>query len=117
MPTAPIAIPHNSVPAHVVHDFGDYEDREHIPAGLVEFCDAYSGEKDVAILFGCPCGCGSLQAVNIKPMDNHPTWNWNGNREQPTLTPSILIHQLDDKCNKIGEHWHGFLTAGDFKSC
>lgn len=30
-------------------------------------------------------------------------WDWDGNREAPTLTPSIL-------CNVSG--WHGYLTKG-----
>jgi hypothetical protein len=31
-------------------------------------------------------------------------WNWDGNREAPTLTPSILHHSTPE--------WHGYLTAG-----
>lgn len=34
-------------------------------------------------------------------------WGWDGNEDQPTITPSIL---------SPGE-WHGYLTAGEFRSC
>jgi hypothetical protein len=46
-----------------------------------------------------------------------PRWHWNGEREAITLTPSILIYQMDAAGNRIGEHWHGFLTNGEFVSC
>ena len=43
------------------------------------------------------------------PLKGHPytdgdTWEWDGNRDQPTLTPSI-------DASKYGG-WHGYLTAG-----
>ena len=34
-------------------------------------------------------------------------WGWDGNVAAPTLTPSILVHA----------GWHGWLQAGQFKSC
>lgn len=37
-----------------------------------------------------------------------PAWGWNGNKDKPTLTPSILIrgnHGAPDQ-------WHGFLRDG-----
>lgn len=55
--------------------------------------------------FWCPCGCGSLLGVNLEP----GRWTWDGNREAPTVTPSIL--HMDD-CR-----WHGFLTKGEFLTC
>lgn len=41
------------------------------------------------------------------PNDVGASWSWDGNREKPTLTPSIHC---------IGV-WHGFLRAGRFESC
>jgi hypothetical protein len=35
------------------------------------------------------------------------SWEWDGNRERPTLSPSVW-------CRGI---WHGFLRAGRFESC
>ncbi len=64
------------------------------------------------IKFTCPCGCGSFSRLPIGLKTKPPTgidangikatWEWDGNRELPTLTPSI--HHID--------HWHGFLTKG-----
>ncbi len=35
---------------------------------------------------------------------NHPVWQWDGNREAPTLSPSILHHSRPE--------WHGWMRAG-----
>lgn len=62
------------------------------------------------IAFTCPHGCGAYHRLPIglksKPgkVDGRPTWEWNGNSEAPTLSPSI--HHID--------HWHGFLKFGYF---
>jgi hypothetical protein len=34
-------------------------------------------------------------------------WGWDGNEDQPTLTPSILVHGV----------WHGYCRAGQLVSC
>lgn len=38
-------------------------------------------------------------------------WGWNGNREAPTITPSILVYGGDGNGGRT-EYWHGFLTDG-----
>ncbi len=48
--------------------------------------------------FACPCGCGAILGVNFN------RWTWDGNREAPTISPSI--QHLD------GCRWHGFLRGG-----
>ena len=53
--------------------------------------------------FVCPCGCGSVLGVEFPP------WTWNGDRERPTVTPSIQ--------HMNGCKWHGFLTDGEFREC
>lgn len=55
--------------------------------------------------FWCPCGCGSLLGVSF----GNGRWTWDGNRERPTVSPSIL--HMD------GCRWHGFLRAGVFEEC
>jgi len=35
-------------------------------------------------------------------------WQWDGNEDNPTVTPSININN---------GHWHGYLTGGVFRSC
>jgi hypothetical protein len=115
MPTQLIKNERATVPARFVDNFGD---KQNIEPGAFHYADGYDGTKDVCLMFGCPCGCGALNAVHLKRYgSNHPVWQWDGNRETPTLTPSILIYQLNDKAERIGEHWHGFLTAGVFRSC
>lgn len=37
----------------------------------------------------------------------HRVWGWDGNKDAPTLTPSI---------HRVG-HWHGYLRAGRLESC
>jgi len=46
---------------------------------------------------------GDIVSLPISGLnDKHPVWQWDGNREAPTLSPSI---------NVIGR-WHGWLRAG-----
>ena len=60
--------------------------------------------------FLCPCGCGDLCGIRIRGdlKNEGGAWGWNGNFDKPTTTPSIAVN---------GNHWHGFLTDGVFKSC
>lgn len=95
-------------------------DMDDQPPGAFEFYTARE-QADAGILFMCPCGCGSMFGVAVNPAgasDGEPVWSWDGNRETPTLTPSILVYQMAEGTGeRIGEHWHGFLTAGEFRSC
>lgn len=94
-----------SVKAILVEDV----DADGAPAGAFEF---YRSEaRDVAgMFFKCPCGCGKVSALSFKP-DIPPAWQWDGNRESPTLTPSV-----HDNPQGV-THWHGFLTNGEWRSC
>ena len=122
MTTTPIAIARNSCAGTLIADLDGIEDAEgKVPPGVFEYYTA-SGASDsdaaAGILFGCPCGCGDLRTVGFDTHESRrPKWHWDGNRETPTLTPSILIYQMDERGEKIGEHWHGFLTAGQWVSC
>ena len=44
----------------------------------------------------------------ILPINSEHGWNWNGNKELPTLTPSILVKEVPN----WNAGWHGFLTDG-----
>lgn len=62
----------------------------------------------------CPCGCGSMMNLPIyKSGTPKPqaacAWEWNGNAETPTLTPSIR--------DLSGCRFHGFLTGGVWTFC
>lgn len=59
--------------------------------------------------FICPCGCGKAGFLGFEPYELHPCWKWDGNKEAPTLTPSVL--------QKSGCKWHGYLTAGEWVAC
>lgn len=56
------------------------------------------------LMFVCPCGCGIICGVTLKPRVPNG-WEWNMNYDKPTLKPSILIND---------GHWHGWLTDGVF---
>lgn len=47
------------------------------------------------------------------------TWQWNGDEDRPTLTPSIhtFIPESQDGARPRQELWHGFLTDGVLRSC
>lgn len=62
--------------------------------------------------FLCPCGCGILAGINVSVTPNTNSWWWNGDSNCPTATPSIAV--LDGPNQN---HWHGYLTNGEFKVC
>lgn len=72
--------------------------------------DADGGCRRLSFL--CPCGCGTLSGIRVR--DDGGTsggaWQWNLDEDLPTTHPSIRIDDRD------GEHWHGYLTDGVFKS-
>ncbi len=74
------------------------------------------GDKDkiLGLLYVCPCGCDSISALPFnldegKNSDEPAKWNWNGNMEKPTLTPSIRRME--------GCKFHGHLVSGIFAEC
>ncbi len=68
--------------------------------------DSGSGLRD-----RCPCGCGTVGFLpftgSVPP--GATTWHWDGNRERPTLTPSVR--------RITGCRWHGHLVAGVWRPC
>lgn len=81
---------------------------EEAPAGAIKF---YKTDKHdpAGFHFQCPCGCRSVGAVRVA---GQPAWRWNGDREKPTVTPSVLLF---DETRQ--PHWHGYLTDGVWRSC
>ncbi|MCT4554645.1 MAG: DUF6527 family protein [Pelagimonas sp.] len=84
--------------------------RDQIP-GSFWMPDNPAGEQG-SIWFYCPCGCGAQARLTIgdgfKPRSYHATWCWDGNRQSPTLKPSV--RQLT--CG-----WHGWLRNGYWEAC
>ena len=70
----------------------------------------FVGDPPGRLSFNCPCGCGVLAGISLKPAVPNG-WEWNGDRDKPDCNPSILIK------NGTGEHWHGYLRNGIFESC
>lgn len=66
------------------------------------------------LMFVCP-GCekfgkgGGLHSLPVNTSKASPSWQWNGDLEKPTITPSILT--------RIGDSMvcHSYLTDGVFK--
>lgn len=72
------------------------------------------------LVYGCLCGgehdpnFGCFSMLPIAPFKTHErgaNWNWDGNLEEPSLTPSILHH-----CS-TGREWHGYMTKGVLTPC
>jgi hypothetical protein len=67
--------------------------------------------------FSCPLGRGvcSIPIAPQKTGKGH-TWQWDGNRDLPTFTPSIncLKHNPKNPSEKYaGCGWHGHFTKGE----
>lgn len=75
-------------------------------AGAIEFRELYGEVKGIA--FRCPCGCGYESWLPVTKGERG--WDWNGDFDNPSLTPSILQAGLPCK-------WHGYLTDGEFREC
>jgi len=80
----------------------DIENAEHIP-GAIEL-------HSNGAYYVCPCGCGQEGYLNFDT-NSKPCWTWDGNKQAPTLHPSIH-HQyaLGDGTKKT--HYHGWLKNG-----
>lgn len=64
-------------------------------------------------LFDCP-GCGNSHAVNtIIPHTNGARWNFNGDVDKPTFTPSILIKTEWGDGRKF--ICHSYVTDGNIQ--
>lgn len=89
-----------------------------------------SDVDEAGIIHSCPCGCGMLGALNLKPHDDRdrPLWANSGTRERPTLSPSVGIRPIEDGPDldpaykprttrgADGFHWHGWLRNGVWES-
>ncbi|MFA5897919.1 MAG: DUF6527 family protein [Hyphomicrobium sp.] len=84
--------------------FENIDDVENMPGAFEYFRD---GDRYPAgMIYTCPCGCGRIVSLDFRPHSS-PSWEWDGNREAPTLSPSV---------HHVG-HWHGYLRNGVWESC
>ncbi len=77
------------------------------PPGAIRYWQGDDGSPG-GFYFRCPCGCKSVGGVRLAGAG---AWSWDGNRERPTVSPSVLLHGAD------GGHWHGWLRNGIWESC
>lgn len=89
------------VEAHLVESVVD--DRR---PGAFKYFAADDGLSVAGMNFRCPCPCARLTTIYFTghAEANDPSWDWDGNRERPTLSPSL---------HAVG-HWHGYLRGGFF---
>ena len=75
-----------------------------------------------SLMFVCPgCVAGGpdgydglhMLPVNGPPELDRPSWDWDGNLEAPTLSPSILTNHIEDSSPR--PRCHSFLRAGVFE--
>lgn len=84
----------------------DIDAVEATPGAFKFYVSRESADAPAGIIYSCPCGCGHTGALALRPAPS-PSWHWDGNRDKPTLTPSV---------HHVG-HWHGYLTAGEWVCC
>jgi hypothetical protein len=71
-----------------------------------------NGDSYIALRYGEDAFKGTV-VLRIKPEEGAVSWTWDGNREAPTLSPSILVWgEGRDK----PATWHGFLRAGKLET-
>lgn len=96
-----------------------YQDRNQLRAdkvsGSIWFSDAQR-DRVCSMWFWCPSGSGQLCRITVgiehKSHINSPTWNWNGNEENPTLSPSV-----NNLPSEVTPGWHGWLRDGYWETC
>lgn len=102
-----------------------------IPATLVEGVEfaadaepgsiqyrVYGAVPDAMMFYTCPCGCASVGSIYVRPFPQKPFWSKMGERDQPTIQPSIGLNRgaQDEDVESDGYHWHGYLMDGVWHS-
>ncbi|HXC25276.1 MAG TPA: DUF6527 family protein, partial [Gemmatimonadaceae bacterium] len=66
------------------------------------------------LVFGCPLRPGHACMVPLKPnlTRGGASWDWDGNLEAPTLTPSIHCLSEYQGQPSAGCGWHGYIRGG-----
>ena len=95
------------------HESPHFDDEAPIAGSWHYYTTSSNGGRISGMLFICPCGCGELNAVAFSGcFQAGPVWDFNWSKDEPTLSPSVNILQLDDNGKRVGEHWHGWLKGG-----
>ena len=99
------AVHHPGLAALFLNDSDEaWAELQRVPPGHFDIHTKANGQRQ--FWFVCPGTCKSLAPIAIRPVvDGSPqSWDWDGNLDAPTLSPSI---------NHVG-CWHGWLKAGEF---
>jgi hypothetical protein len=88
---------------------------EDLPDGaftlLIATGPRFSDKGIIGINYKCPCGCGTigeLRFVRFGETPQSPTYLWDGNFDEPTVTP-IIRHIVAGQI-----HWEGVLQRGEW---
>lgn len=82
--------------------------RHDLPAGSAQWARSQAGEL-ASLIYTCPCGCAEVRSVAVTQVPGGYGWQWNGNLELPTLSPSL---QHISRCR-----WHDWLQQGEWRTC
>jgi len=61
----------------------------------------------IAVMYGEESISGTV-VLPISENNDSAHWKWDGNKEAPTLSPSILVYPTEG----FTDGWHGFLRNG-----
>lgn len=105
------------IPATLLEGDLCFERASGIPGAI--WYATYAAVPDSRLLYSCPCGCGAIGFLLVRPFEGKPYWHNSGSQERPTIKPSIgLTRSADDKDTESdGYHWHGYLVDGVWESC
>lgn len=94
----------NTASCDMVRVSDEVADSHDMPPG--GFCFKTTREGARVMWLCLPNGMTSV--IRIRPYAGpEPSWEWDGNEDKPTLTPSV---------NAVGS-WHGWIRAGRMVSC
>lgn len=72
-----------------------------------------NGDTGERIWLWCP-GCGDLHCANIAGTEGKDIlWTWDGNKERPTISPSILVRWYDSQ--RGPQVCHSFVRDGKWE--
>lgn len=69
----------------------------------------YRGVTTGYLTMWCP-GCEDPHTISVSSSDGAQTWQWDGNADAPTISPSILVNQGHAHPGK--QVCHSFVRAG-----
>lgn len=105
------------------HEFWEKDGKPRVGAyRIVDVHDQGNRYRELYVVL--PCEGGELHGLPLSPAVishwNKEQWQLSGTPEAPTLLPSVRTGQRDNALPGspiIVEYWHGWVLAGELKSC